>query len=93
VVVVLAGAPQIMLRLRVPEFVRALKHPRDGVAGRAIQRDLTLARLVLAVPDVEHALTCGALDVPHLLQVNVLAADVLHLDARIDVFAARTAAQ
>jgi hypothetical protein len=49
----------------LPEFVRALKHPRDGVASRNIQRDLALARLVLAVPDVEHALTRGAFDVPH----------------------------
>ena len=32
VVLVLTDAPQIMARLRVPEFVRALKHPRDGVA-------------------------------------------------------------
>lgn len=50
VVVVLAGAPEIMLRVRVREFVRALDHPRDGVASRAVQRDLTLARLVRAVP-------------------------------------------
>jgi len=44
-----------MLRVRVPEFVRALEHPRDGVAGRTVQRDLTFACLVLAVPDVERA--------------------------------------
>lgn len=36
VVVVLARASEIMLRARVPEFVRAREHPRDGVAGRAV---------------------------------------------------------
>jgi hypothetical protein len=66
-VVVLARGPAIMLRVRVREFVRALEHPGEGVAGRAVQRDSPFARLVLAVTDVEHALARRALDVPHLL--------------------------
>jgi hypothetical protein len=63
----------------MPELVRALQHPRDRVSA-AVQRDLPTARLVLTVPDVEHAPTRRALDVPHLLQANILA-DVLDLNA------------
>ena len=67
VMVVLARAPDVMHRLRVAEFVRAVEHLRDGLSRRAAQRDLTLARLVLVVPDVKHALTRGAFDVSHLV--------------------------
>lgn len=42
----LARAPEIV---RVPEFVRALEHARDGVAGRLVQRD----------PDDDAVLACA----------------------------------
>lgn len=68
------------------EQVKAVKGPRFR---KACPRPVRCAPV--AVPAAwavhgpskrpEHALTCGALDVPRLLQVNVLAEDVLHLDA------------
>jgi len=67
VVVVLARAPDAMHRLRVTEFVRAVEHLRDG-SRRAVQRDLTLARLVLAGPDVNHAPYPWRFDAPHLVR-------------------------
>src|SRR5262245_66181743 len=69
VLVVLIRAPEVMLSVRMSEFVCPFEHPRDGIARRAVQRDPTLARFVLAVPDVQHSLTDGALDVPRLIKI------------------------
>ncbi|HKY23407.1 MAG TPA: hypothetical protein VJM31_19480 [Vicinamibacterales bacterium] len=59
-----------MLRLRVPEQVRALKHPRSGLDGRRVERDDPVARLVLAPPDVKEAFD----------EIDVTPAQVLDLD-------------
>ena len=59
-----------MLRLRVPEQVRALEHPGGGFDGRRVERDDPVARLVLAAPDVQEALD----------EIDIAPAKVLDLD-------------
>ena len=67
------------------EFVCAFEHPRDGIARRAVQRDPALARFVLAVPDIQRALTDGALDVPRLDRAFelLMKATILHKGGKI----------
>src|SRR5690349_13846065 len=54
--VVLARAPQVVMRLHVAKVVGSFQHPLDRISGCLVERDGPLARLVLAVADVEHAL-------------------------------------
>ncbi len=54
---VLARAPEIVTWLGVTERIGAFQHPLNSVSRGLVQRDRSLARLVLAVSDVEHALT------------------------------------
>ena len=49
-VVVLARAPEIMLRVRVRKFVRALEHPRDGIAAAPFNGILRLLVSFLLCP-------------------------------------------
>jgi hypothetical protein len=49
----------------------------DRVSSCLVERDASLARLVLAVADVEHASAGRALDVPHFSQADVPAPHVL----------------
>lgn len=53
-------------RVRVAELVGPFQHSFNRVSRGLVQRDGALARLVLAVTDVKHALARRALDVPHL---------------------------
>ena len=53
------------------QVVCAFHHPLDCLARRVIQWDDALARLVLAVSNVKNALAGGALDVPHLFEIDV----------------------
>ena len=66
----LARRPEIVLRLRVPELVRALEHARGCFDGRCVERDDPMARLVLASPDVHEAFD----------EIDVAPAQVLHFD-------------
>src|SRR5919206_4139523 len=67
----LAGTPQVMSRLRVPEKGCAANHPLDRLECGVVQWNDSLARLVLARPDVND--TLGG--------VEVLPAHILHFDA------------
>src|SRR5438093_7469853 len=81
--VVLARAPEVVRRIRVAKVVGALQHALDRAAGFGVQGNEPLAGFVLTVTDVDHsAATHGAIrGIPDLLEVHVLAPDVLHLDA------------
>src|SRR5439155_21129342 len=93
--VVLAGAPEVVRRVRVAKVVGALQHPLDRAAGFGVQRNEPLAGLVLTVAHVDHSAAGDSAirDIPDLLEVDVLTPDVLHLDAAHRALAARTAAQ
>jgi hypothetical protein len=65
----------------VAEFVGPFQHSLNRVPSCLVERDTPLARLVLAVTDVEHALSRRALDVPHFFEIDVPAPYVLYLDA------------
>jgi hypothetical protein len=67
----LARAPQLVLRLRMSEDVRALDHALHCVERRVIQRDDALARLVLTCANVDEAFR----------GIEVFPTYVLHFDA------------
>jgi hypothetical protein len=70
-----------------------LEGPHDGIAGHAVQRDLALSRLVLAMPDVKAPFPV-ALSTSHIFSRSTsLRRMCLTSTPRIEVFAAWTAAQ
>ena len=83
--VMLARAPEVVLRFRVAELVGALRSSRLTASKRVVvQRDHSLARLVLALCE------CAA---PRFSESTSLRRTCLTSTPRIDVFAASTAAQ
>lgn len=66
----LAGAPEVVLRVCVAELVGTLDHRLDDVHGVVIQGQHSLASLVLALANVQRL----------RVQIHVLAADMLDFD-------------
>ena len=65
----LAGRPEEMIRLGVPEQIGTLDHASDRRDGRRVERNHTVARLVLAAANVEALLH----------EIDIAPAEVLHL--------------
>lgn len=66
----LAGAPEVVLRIDVSELIRTLDHRLHGPEGVVIQRQHSLASFVLAFANVQRP----------RVQIDVLPADVLDFD-------------
>jgi hypothetical protein len=65
----LAGRPKKVIGLGVAEQIGALQHPRNGLDGRRVEGNHTVARLVLAATNVDELLH----------EIDVAPAEVLNL--------------